>query len=150
MDAQTLAQWQGKYRDAVQSQLSEPVEAAWAFYRSGSFAAMGLRQISPIVAWGVKAMGKRKAGGLPQNFLLAVTPTRVYAFEYKASPSAVKIGKELAVWERNGLRVTSEAASINTTVTLESAAEAESVVCSTGKDEASLAMIRALAAPVAA
>jgi hypothetical protein len=150
MDAAQLAEWQEKYRDAVQPQVSEPVEAAWAFYRSGSFAAMGVRSISPIAAWGMKALSKRKAGGLPQNFLLAVTPTRVYAFEHRSTPSAVNVGAQLAVWERSGLRVTSEAAQINTTVTLESVGEVEKVVCSTGKDEASLAMIRALQTPVAA
>jgi hypothetical protein len=62
----------------------------------------------------------------------------------------VNVGAQLVVWERSGLRVTSEAAQINTTVTLESVGEVEKVVCSTGKDEASLAMIRALQTPVAA
>ena len=149
MDAAQLVEWQQRYKDAVQPQLSEPVEAAWPFYRSGSFAAMGVRQISPIVAWGMKAMAKRKAAGLPQNFLLAVTPTRVYALEYRATPKEVRIGRELAVWEREGLRVTWDVDRINTTVTL-ATPEGESVVCSTGKDEASLAMIRALETPVAA
>jgi hypothetical protein len=152
MDAAELAEWQEKYRVAVQPQVSEPVESAWVFYRSGGFASMGVAKLSPIVAMGMRAMNKRKAGGLPNSFVLAVTPTRVHAFEYSARPreATVTVGRELAVWERRGLLVTSEAAAINTQVTLESPGEGEKVVCSTGKDEASLAMIRALQTPLAA
>ena len=132
------------------SALSLSQSPKWA--GSGPVASMGVAKISPIVAIGMRAMNKRKAGGLPNSFVLAVTPSRVHAFEYKARPreTTVTIGKELAVWDRRGLVVTSKAAAINTQVTLESPGEGEKVVCSTGKDEASLAMIRSLQTPLAA
>lgn len=150
MNTAELAEWQQKYRDAVQPQVSEPVEAAWVFYRTGGFASMGISKVSPIAAMGVRAFAKRKGGGLPNSFVLACTPTHVHAFAYKPRGVDVNLGKELAVWDRHALRVTSQSAAINTTVTLESADEGERVVCSTGKDEASLAMIRTLQTPVAA
>ena len=152
METAELAEWQEKYRVAVQPQVSEPVESAWVFYRSGGFASMGVAKVSPIVAMGMRAINKRKAGGLPNSFVLAVTPKHVHAFEYKARArgATVTVGKELAVWDREGLVVTSKPAAINTQVTLESPGEGETVVCSTGKDEASLAMIRSLQTPVAA
>ena len=47
------------------------------------------------------------------------------------------------------LTVTAEQATVNTTVTLQPADGSDSVICSTGKDEGSLAMIRAMQEPVA-
>ena len=150
MNAAELAEWQQKYRDAVQPQVSEPVEAAWVFYRTGGFASMSLSKGSSLAAGGGPAHSEREAGGLSNSFVLACTPTHVHAFAYKPRGVDVNLGEELAVWARHALQVTSQAAEINTTVTLESAEEGERVVCSTGRDEASLAMIRTLQTPAPA
>jgi hypothetical protein len=34
-------------------------------------------------------MGKKRAGGLPNTFLLAVTPTKLHAFKYKMKRKGV-------------------------------------------------------------
>jgi hypothetical protein len=149
MNSAQLAEWQQKYRDAVQPKVNEPVEAAWLFYRTGGFAAMGLQYVSGVASILTRARGKHMAGGLPNQFVLAATSTHVRAFECKPRGYNIKIGKELAAWDRSTLRVTAETAAINTTVTLETAEAFDPIVCSTGKDEGSLAMIRAMQAPVA-
>jgi hypothetical protein len=40
------------------------------------------------------------AGGLPDPFLLAVTPTRVHAFEAASGAGGFEAGDEVAVWQR--------------------------------------------------
>jgi hypothetical protein len=149
MDAAKQAKVEKMYRDAVQPHTDEQVLAAWIFYRSASFAKVGLAQVSGLGALAAGAIGKKKAAGLPQTFVLAVTPTSVRAFKAKPRGFGVKVGDEVAVWDRRGLRVTAEPAPVNTTVTLASAGGGDQVVCSTGKDEGSLAMIRAMQEPVA-
>src|ERR1700712_859532 len=150
MDAAKQAKVEQMYRDAVQSHTNEPVLAAWMFYRSGSFAKVGLAQVSGLGALAAGAIGKKKAAGLPQTFVLALTPTHVRAFKAKPRGFGVKVGDELLSWERRTLVVTAEQATVNMTVTLQPNGEGETVVCSTGRDEASLAMIRAMQQPVAA
>ena len=87
---------------------------------------------------------KRRAGGLPNQFLLAVTPTRVHAFKCSLAYGDVKARDELAVWDRAGLTVTAEETSVNTKVVLERADAGERMVCSTGKDELSQSVIQAM------
>ena len=48
-------------------------------------------------------MSKKKAGGLPDKVMLAVTPDKLYAFKLKASGRDYKISDEVAVWDRAGL-----------------------------------------------
>jgi hypothetical protein len=64
-------------------------------------------------------MGKKRAGGLPGQFVLAVTPTRLYAFKYKQGRSGVKVKEEAASWDRAGLEVGTERLQMTTRVTLE-------------------------------
>jgi hypothetical protein len=148
MDAAKQAKVEKMYRDAVQPHTDEQVFAAWIFYRSGSFAKMGLAQVSGLGALAAGSIGKKKAAGLPQTFVLAVTPTSVRAFKAKPRGFGVKIGDEVGTWDRRGLSVAAEPAAVNTTVTL-SFGDGSQIVCSTGKDEGSLAMIRAMQEPVA-
>ena len=112
------------YRESAQERVTdEEVLGAWLFYRTG---------------------GKNRAAGFPNTFLLAVTPTRVRAFKAKPRRNGVKLGDELAVWNRDGLVVTVREAALNTEVTIESPAEGEKVVCSTGKDAHSRAFLELL------
>ena len=73
-------------------------------------------------------MGKKKAGGLPGQFLLAVTPDKLYAFKYKPGRAGVKIKEESAVWDRAGLKVGTDDRQTTTRVTLE-LADGQKVVC---------------------
>jgi hypothetical protein len=137
-----------KYLEAVQPKVDEQVLGAWLFYRTGGYAGLALTRVSPLAAVAARTIGKKRAGGLPNTFLLAVTPTKVRAFKCRAG-NRVKVGDELAVWDRSGLNVTVEDAALNTTVTLESAAEGEKIVCSTGKDATSREFLALLATPAA-
>lgn len=142
--------WKGKYRDAAQEKLpGEQVEAAWLFYRTGGYAGLAMGPLSPIAGTIARTIGKKKAGGLPNQFLLALTPTKIYAFKCKPHRTQAKVGDELAVWDRAGLTVGVRDAAVNTEVTLESAAEGEKIVCSTGKDAASREFLTLLSQPAA-
>ena len=144
------AAWKEKYREAVQPMVDEEVLGAWLFYRTGGYAAMAMGPLSPLAAVITRTIGKKRAGGLPNQFLLAVTPTKVRAFKCRPSRSKAKVGKELAVWDRSGLSVSVRDAAVNTEVTLESPAEDEKIVCSTGKDATSREFLELLAGPAAA
>ena len=140
--------WKDRYRDAVQEKLpGERVEAAWLFYRTGGYAGLALGPLSPLAAIVARTIGKKRAGGLPNQFLLALTPTKVHAFKCKPARTKAKVGDELAVWDRAGLDVQIRDAAINTEVTLESAAEGEKIVCSTGKDGTSREFLALLSQP---
>jgi hypothetical protein len=71
MDAQ---EWERRYRGALQSRLDEPVLASGLVHGTGD--------------------------ELPDRFLMAVTPTRVHAFEAAFGAGSVVAGAEVAVWQR--------------------------------------------------
>jgi hypothetical protein len=64
-------------------------------------------------------MGKKKAGGLPGSFLLAVTPSGLHAFKYKMKRNGVEAKEEVAAWDRAGLKAGTERMQTTTRVTLE-------------------------------
>ena len=144
MDAKKRDEWERKYRDALQPLPDEPVLAGGVFYRTGGWSAMAMGPFSGLAAMVSRSIGKRRAGGLPNQFLLAVTPTRVHAFKCSLAYGDVKARDELAVWDRAGLTVTAEETSVNTKVVLERADAGERMVCSTGKDELSQSVIQAM------
>jgi hypothetical protein len=68
---------------------------------------------------------KKKAGGLPDKVMLAVTPDRLYAFKLNVGRS-YKLGDEVAVWDRPALRISADRGSSGmTALTIESPAEDE-------------------------
>ena len=144
MDSKKRADWERKYRDALPPLVDEPVLAGGVFYRTGGWAAMAMGPFSGLVAVVSRSIGKRRAGGLPNQFLLAVTPTRVHAFKCSLAYGDVEARDELAVWDRSVLTVTAEETSVNTKVVLESNGSGERVICSTGKDELSQSVIYAM------
>jgi hypothetical protein len=73
-------------------------------------------------------MGKKRAGGLPGQFLLAVTPDKLYAFKYKPGRTGVKIKEEAACWDRTGLKAGADRRQTTTRVTLEWP-DGEKIVC---------------------
>ena len=144
MDAKKRDEWERKYRDALQPLLDEPVLAGGVFYRTGGWSAMAMGPFSGLAAMVSRTIGKRRAGGLPNQFLLAVTPTRVHAFKCSLAYGDVEARDELAVWDRAGLTVTAEETSVNTKVVLERNGSGERVVCSTGKDELSQSVVHTM------
>jgi len=108
----------------VQEKIDEPVLAWSLFFRTGSYGAMAANHVLPIAGTVINLIAKKRAGGLPPRFLLAVTPTKVRAFTFAQKRSGLRVGDELAVWDRAELRVTTTETAVTMRVTLESAADA--------------------------
>ena len=125
--------WMETTRPQIEEKTGAPALAFSTFYRSGSWGTMAAQHVSPLAASAIKLIGKRKAGGLPAHFILAVTDDRVYAFGYKARRHGIQVGDELAVWNRAGIRVSVEETSMTMRLTIDSPFEGSKVVCDTGK-----------------
>ncbi len=128
MSAAQVEEWRHKCRELVGPQVNgEEVLAAAGFRQGGASAnyVASKAQLGGAVYAGIKMLRKKKAGGLPDKVMLAVTPDRVYAFKVKIGRD-YKLGDEVAVWERAGLRASTQQGSM-TSLTLESPAEDEKV-----------------------
>ena len=133
-----------KYREVLQPKLDEPVLAGGLFYRTAGWHGIAMGPFSGLAALVSRGIGRRRAGGFPERFLVAVTPTRVHAFGCSTAYGDVKAKEELAVWERSALTVTAEETPVNTKVVIESAPAGGRIVCSTGKDEGSQSVVYAM------
>jgi len=113
-------EWRVKYRDSVEPHVDDEVLAVGAFRPTGAGSkyAISKMQVGALAYGAASLMGKKKAGGLPGQFMLAVTPDKVYAFKYKAGRSGAKIQEEAACWDRAGLRASTERLQTTTRVTL--------------------------------
>jgi hypothetical protein len=128
MSDEQAVEWGQKFRDLAAPYVhGEEVLAAAAFRRGGAAASMvaSKAQLGGLVYAGVKLFNKKKAGGLPERVMLVVTPTRLYALRFGFKGRDYKIKDEAAVWERAGLKVSTERKSGMTALTIESAAEGE-------------------------
>jgi uridine phosphorylase len=106
----------------------EPVLAAGAFRRGGASATYAASKLGGGL--GRVAVGlarKKKAGGLPQQVLLAVTADNLYAFKCKISRQGYQAENEVARWQRAGLRISTQEKMGLTNITIESPAEGEKV-----------------------
>ena len=124
-------EYRGKYRDAVQPQVDEEVLAVGAFRTTGSGTkyAISKLQVGALAYGAAHMVGKKKAGGLPGQFLLVVTPTKLHAFKYKAKRNGIEAKDEVAVWDRSGLKVATEPMKMTTRVTLEWPGDDAKLVC---------------------
>jgi hypothetical protein len=124
-------EYRGKFRDAVQPQVDEEVLAVGTFRTTGSGTKYGISKTQAgALAYGAASlMGKKRAGGLPGSFLLAVTPTKLHAFKYKMKRNGVALKEEVAAWERSGLEVGTERLQTTTRVTLKWSGDGEKIVC---------------------
>jgi hypothetical protein len=134
----------------VQAKVDEPVLAWSIFVRAGSYGAMAAGYVSPVVAALINLIAKKRAAGLPSRFLLVVTPTKVRAFKFSQKRSGLRVGDELAVWDRAQLSVSTKETALTTRVTLACAADGEQVICDTGKGEFTDAFLRTIGATPAA
>jgi hypothetical protein len=104
----------------------EELIAAGAFRRGGASSSYAASKAGGgLVYAAVSLARKKKAGGLPQRILLAVTPDNLYAFELKFSGRNYTAKREAAVWQRAGLRISSSQKMGLTNLTIESPAEGE-------------------------
>jgi hypothetical protein len=65
--------------------------------------------------------------------VLAVTPSKIRAFKFKQRRSDLRIGDEVAVWDRASIRISCRETALTMRLTIEAPAEGETVVCDTGK-----------------
>ncbi|HET9676073.1 MAG TPA: hypothetical protein VFP21_01050 [Solirubrobacterales bacterium] len=124
MKDEHVAEWRQQCRDLVADHVNgEEVLAAAGFRQGGASAnyAASKAQMGGLVYAGIKMMRKKKAGGLPDKVMLAVTPNRVYAFKLGFRGRDHKLGDEVAVWERAELTASTDRGGSMTSLTLESA-----------------------------
>jgi hypothetical protein len=118
-----VAEWRQKCRDLVADRVDgEEVLAAAGFRQGGastSYAA-SKAQLGGLVYGGIKMLRKKKAGGLPDKVILAVTPNQVRAFKLGFRGRDYKLGDEVASWERAGLKASADRSGSMTALTLES------------------------------
>ena len=129
MSAAQVEEWRQKCREMVEPRVNgEEVVAAGGFRQGGASAnyVASKAQLGGAVYAGIKMLRKKKAGGLPDKVILAVTPAKVYAFKVKIGRD-YKLGDEVAVWERSGIQVSTQPGGTMTSFTLESPAEGEKV-----------------------
>jgi len=101
-------EWTRRWRESVQPYLDgEELEAVGPFQRQGQwFLTIPLiGQLGALVYFSYQGLMKKRAGGLPNNFLVAVTRDRVRAFKYRQSYSKIKVQKEVADFARGDIRV---------------------------------------------
>jgi hypothetical protein len=149
MSPDQVAEWRRQCLDLVTSRVNgEEVLAAAGFRQGGASAnyVASKAQLGGAVYAGIKMLRKRKAGGLPDKVMLAVTPEKLYAFKLNVG-RGYKLGDEVGLWERAGLRVSSDASGGMTSMTIESPATGEKaslVGISVKDDPVSLELIDAL------
>lgn len=122
-----VVEWREKFRALASEHVDEEVLAAAPFRHGGAATryAISKLQLGGIAYAGSRLMSKKKAGGLPDQLMLVVTPTKLYAFTYKFKGRNYKIKDEAAVWERAGLRISTDRSGSMTALTIESPGEGE-------------------------
>ena len=131
--AEEQHQWMESNRPRVEAKTGAPVLAYSTFYRTGSWGQMGMEHVSPLAKSAMKMIGKRKAGGLPPHFILALTADRLYAFKYKPRRDVIEVGDEVASWDRAAITASVAETSLTMRLTINSPADGSKTVCDTGK-----------------
>ena len=88
MSEEQVAEWREKCRELVQPRVGgEEVLAAAVFRQGGATAnyVASKAQLGGAVYAGIKMLRKKKAGGLPDKVMIAVTPAKVYAFKPRSA-----------------------------------------------------------------
>ena len=131
---ETEREYTERFRVMAQERVSEPVIAVGPFRRGGAASSFAISkgQLGGLVYAANSLRNKMKAGGLPQTAFLVVTPSKLHAFKYKMRGRNYKLGDEVAVWDRPGLRVSTEPKMGLTMLTIESPAEGEKVTVAPG------------------
>jgi len=97
--------YRAKYLAAVQPHVEGGARAVGMFSRPGSMGAALMSQASGLAGTLARRSGRKKAGGLPMNVIVAVTDDSVYVFDYKPKGTGIKIKDTVAVWDRDSVRV---------------------------------------------
>lgn len=115
---QSVDDYLEKYRAVVQEAVpEEQVLAVGVLSRPGSMGAALAAQGSGLAYLGMNKHGKNASGGLPTNVVVAVTPSRVIAFDFRPKMTSIKLKGRAAEWTRAGLQVTAERNTLATRLT---------------------------------
>jgi hypothetical protein len=95
-------EYRQKFRDSVQPHVDGEVLAVGPFRPTGAGTkyAISKTQAGALAYGAASLIGKKRAGGLPGRFLLAVTPSKLYAFKYKQKRSGIEVKDQVAVSRR--------------------------------------------------
>lgn len=129
-----VAKYTAEWREMCQQKVDEPVIAMGPFRRGGAATNMAISKsgVGGLFYAANSLRNKKKAGGLPQRVFLIVTPTKVHAFKWKIGGRSYKLTDEAAVWDRAGLRISTEQKMGLTMLTIESPAEGEKATLAPG------------------
>ena len=82
----------------------EPL-AVGVFSRAGTMGSFGLGKVSPLAGLIKRGMEKGQTDNLPMNFVVAVTASKVYVFDYKPRGTSIKVKNPLRIWDRDQVHV---------------------------------------------
>ena len=122
------AQYREMIRSDAQGRIADEVIVAAPFRRGQMTAQAAAGQLGGLAVAATRLFSKKRAGGLPEHTMLIVTPARVHAWRWKPSGRKMRlVGDEVAVWERDAIRVSTERKLNVTMLTIESPGEGEKV-----------------------
>ena len=131
---ETHAEYREKFRKLAQDKVGEPVIAVAPFRRGGAATNFGISKggLGGVVYAANALRNKKKAGGLPNQVFLVVTPTKLHAFKYKFRGRDYSLQDEAGVWDRAGLRVSTKQQLGLTMLTIESTVEGDKATLAPG------------------
>lgn len=123
-------EYRGKFRGTAAELIGTEVLAAGPFRTTGSGTKYGISklQVGALAYGAAHLAGKKKAGGLPGQFLLAVTPDKLYALKYKSRRNGPEAKEVVAEWDRKGIGVETERLRTTTRVSLDLGEQGQVVV----------------------
>lgn len=102
----SLEQYLANYQQAAEAEIpEEPVLAIGMLSVVGSTKSVLTGLVSPLIGILQRNKGRKLAPGFPNNVLIAVTPARLIAFEYRPTTSSVKIKRRVLEYLRRDVRV---------------------------------------------
>lgn len=102
-----------KYHDKnielIQAEVPEPIITAAIFQRKGQLGANLTGGFAPGASLAAHGDAKKAAPGFPENAILGLSATKLYAFKVKAGFSW-KLKEPIGIWDRSAVDVTATAA----------------------------------------
>jgi hypothetical protein len=129
-----VAKYTAEWRQMAEEKVGEPVIAMGPFRRGGAATNMAISKsgIGGLFYAANALRNKKQAGGLPARVFLVVTASRLHAFKWEIKGRGYKLRDEAAVWDRAGLRVSTEKKMGLTMLTIESPGENEKATLAPG------------------
>jgi hypothetical protein len=124
-----LDEYRGKLFDEVSPHCGgEEIVAAGLFRRGGASASYAASKMGGGLVYAAVGLARKKrSGGMPEKVILAVTPTKLYAFSYGHKRSGYSVKKEVAVWSRDDIACSTSQAGGMTALTVSSPSEGEKI-----------------------